>query len=159
MPNKELTPREQLDAFAARYDPAIASLAKTVLTKLRRLLPGAFEIVYDNYNALVIGFSPTDRTSDAFLSIALYPRWVTLFFLNGASLPDPSRILEGSGKQVRGVRISKASDLDRADIIELSREATSRSPQLIPARKRGTMIIRSISAKQRPRMPANKRTK
>src|ERR1039458_9537409 len=64
-------------------------------------LPGAVQLVYDNYNALVIGFGPSERASEASFSIVLYPRWVTLFFLQGAGLPDPRRLLKGSGKVVR----------------------------------------------------------
>jgi hypothetical protein len=54
-------PKRQLDSFLAKYDPAIRALARRVLVKLRRRLPGAVEMVYDNYNGLVIGFGPNDR--------------------------------------------------------------------------------------------------
>ena len=77
------------------------ALAKAVLKKMRARLPGAVELVYDNYNALVIGFGPNERASDAVFSIALYPKWINLFFLYGAMLEDPKEILRGSGKQVR----------------------------------------------------------
>ena len=80
--------------------------------RLRRRMPGAHELVYDNYNALVIGFGPTERASDAVFSLALYPRWVTLFFLFGATLPDPLGLLKGSGKQVRSIRLETASIVD-----------------------------------------------
>ena len=58
-------------------------------------MPGAIELVGDRYTGLVIGFSPTERPADATLSIVLYPRWVNLFFLKGASLSDPKHLLEG----------------------------------------------------------------
>ena len=87
----------------SRYTPKIRAIARQALKKMRARLPGAVEMVYDNYNALVIAFGPTDRPSEAVFSIALYPRWVTLFFLRGSSLRDPKKILKGSGKIVRHI--------------------------------------------------------
>jgi hypothetical protein len=84
----------RLAAFMARYTPEIQIIAEEALPRMRRLLPGAVEMVYDNYNALVIGFGPSERASEAIVSIALYPRWVNLFFLHGARLPDPERSKE-----------------------------------------------------------------
>lgn len=78
------SPKTQLDGFLTKYSPKIAALGRAALKKMRQLLPGSFELVYDNYNALVVGFSPTARPSDAIFSIVLYPRWVNLFFLNQA---------------------------------------------------------------------------
>ena len=71
------------------YAPAIQKTARTALAKLRAQIPGATEMVYDTFNALVIGFGPNDRASEAIVSIALYPKWVNLYFLDGAALPDP----------------------------------------------------------------------
>jgi hypothetical protein len=88
MPNSPDTER-QLAGFIARFTPEVAELAEAVLNKMRRRYPTALELVYDNYNALAIGFSPTERASDGIFSIALYPKWVSLFFLQGARLPDP----------------------------------------------------------------------
>ena len=84
-------PEIQLDAFLDKYTPPVATLARACLAKMRARLPGAVQLVYDNYNALAIGFGPSERASEAIFSIALYPRWVTLFFLQGAALPDPRR--------------------------------------------------------------------
>src|SRR5438094_10221879 len=85
--------RTQLSRFMSRYTPKIRAIARQALKKLRARLPGAVEMVYDNYNALVIAFGPTDRASEAIFSIALYPRWVTLFLLRVPSLRHPKKIL------------------------------------------------------------------
>ncbi len=137
----------------AKYTPDIAARAKKILTTLRERLPGAVEIVYDNYNALAIGFGPTERSSDAIFSIALYPRWVTLFFLKGVSLPDPSRILKGAGAKVRHVILDSASDLDRPDIRALMEIAAKRAEPRIEAGAKRRTVIKSVSEKQRPRRP------
>ena len=91
-----MTPDAQLRGFIARFSPPIAKRARAVLAKIRARLPGAMEFVYDNYYALVVGFGPTGRPSEAPFSIVIYPRWVTLCFLDGADLPDPGGLLRGS---------------------------------------------------------------
>src|SRR5215471_9200210 len=94
----------QISAFLAKYSPEVGAELRAARTHLRALFPRGHELVYDNYNALVFAFSPTERTSQAFLSVAGYPRWVNLFFLRGVDLKDPKRLLQGSGSQVRSIR-------------------------------------------------------
>jgi hypothetical protein len=151
------SPERQLAAFMGRYSPEVARVARAARSKLRRLVPGTLELVYDNYNALVIGFGPTDRASDAVLSIALYPRWVSLFFLQGAGLPDPSGLLRGSGSRVRNIVVDEPSRLDTAAVRQLIEEAVARNPVAIDATQRRRLIIKSVSAKQRPRQPGTTR--
>ncbi len=79
---KQATVKAELDSFVSKYTPEIAAQLRRVRAKLRALFPRGYELVYDNYNALVFGFSPTERASDALVSVAGYPKWVTLFFLN-----------------------------------------------------------------------------
>jgi hypothetical protein len=147
-----ISPATQLKAFMSAYAPAIQTAARGALARLRAQLPGAVEIVYDNYNALVIGFGPTERAADAICSIALYPRWVTLFFLDGAALPDPRKILTGGGKIVRHVVLGSAADVDAPAVRALVSHARRRaSPPFGRGRRR--LVIKSISAKQRPRRP------
>ena len=147
-----MTPKQQLDAFLKKYDPTIAGIARRALTKLRKRLPGAVEIVYDNYNALAIGFGPNEKASLAILSVALYPRWVNLFFLQGARLPDPARRLKGSGNVVRSVRLEDGT-LDDPEIQKLMDLALARAKVPIDRSQRGRLVIRSVAAKQRARRP------
>lgn len=144
--------KSEIDGFLAKYDPAIAAIATAARKKIRARFPHAVELVYDNYNALVFGFGPSERASEALFSIALYPKWVTLFFLRGAELDDPHGLLEGSGKIVRGIRLKEAADLDKPEIVALLQQAAARSEVPMPSTK-GTTVLKSISAKQRPRRP------
>jgi len=150
---KVMSPGAQLSGFLAKYSPEVRSVARAALRKLKARIPGAIQVVYDNYNALAVGFSPTERTSHAVLSIALYPRWVSLFFLQGVGLPDPGRRLKGSGKKVRHIVLASASDLDHPEIRALIAVALSRSA--IPFKSKAThgLVIKSVSAKQRSRRP------
>jgi hypothetical protein len=149
----EPSPEEQLDWFMSKYTPEIALQAEAVLERMRALLPGALQLVYDNYNALVIGFGPTERASDAIFSIALYPRWVTLFFLRGAGLADPDRLLKGDGAVVRQIRLEGPETLDRPEVQALMATALTAAPVPLDASQPGKLVIKSVSGKQRPRRP------
>jgi hypothetical protein len=146
-------PKRQFDSFLAKYDPAIAAFARRVLAKLRKRLPGAVEMVYDNYDGLVIGFGPNERPSLAIFSIVLFPRWVTLCFLQGAAIPDPQRRLQGEGRVVRHIRLEDFSVLDDPYVQGLMNLALHRAKVPLDPKNRRQLVIKSISAKQRPRKP------
>jgi len=144
----------QFDEFLAKFTPEVEATARQALRKMRARLPGAIELVYDNYNALAIGFSPTERASDAIFSIALFPRWVSLFFLiSGTKLRDPECYLKGSGSKVRHIVLEDAATLDDPAMLDLMAQALEMSPKQFDAAQPGRMITKSISAKQRPRRP------
>ena len=144
-----MTAQAQLTTFIARYTPEVGRLAKAALKKMRARLPGAVELVYDNYNALAIGYSSTERTSDVLFSLAVYARGVNLYFMYGRSLPDPHKLLQGSGSQGAFVRLDDVSVLDEPRVKALIAAAVKQA-QPLPVRG-GYTIVKSISAKQRPR--------
>jgi hypothetical protein len=144
--------QRQLDGFIDRYTPEIARDARRALTFMTARLPTATRLVYDNYNALVVGFRTSDKVGDIILSIALYPRCVTLFFLRGTVLPDPDGLLQGSGSTVRSIRLQPISRLETPEVGALIDAAVANAAPL-PAGGEGPLIIKSISAKQRPRRP------
>lgn len=154
MPVKTPSPQKQLDGFLDKYLPEIAVQARMCLKTLRARLPSAVQLVYDNYNALVIGFGPSERPSEAIFSLVLYPRYLRLFFLQGAKVPDPDGLLKGSGNVVRHIRLNEPSDLNRPDIRELMAEAMEAARVPFDPAASGKLIIRSISPKQRPRRPS-----
>ena len=114
---KPTSAARQLDTFLGRFSPEIVKLAKAARAKFRKRLPRAIEMVYDNYNALVIGYSPTERPSDAVVSLVIFPRRVSVCFIQGKHLPDPDRVLQGDGNQVRFIRLdARAAILDTAPV-------------------------------------------
>jgi hypothetical protein len=147
------SPAKQLAGFIARFAPAIAKEARAALARLRRLMPaGATQLVYDNYNGLVIGFGPNERASDALVSLLVVPDHLTLCFIHdGPSLQDPQRLLKGSGNVVRHVRLQSARDLDRPPIKALIKAAIAQADVPIPRGGTSRLIIKAISPKQRPR--------
>jgi hypothetical protein len=148
-----VTEREQLQRMTARFEPAIAGLAKKALAKMRKLTPGAVEMVYDNFNALAIGFVPRERPSEAVFSLVLYTKCVNLFFLQGKNLPDPARRLRGSGNRVRSIRLETAATLDEPQVRELINVALNRAKVPFDPKQKRRIEIRAISKKRRPRRP------
>jgi hypothetical protein len=128
-------------------------MARKAIAKMRKLTPGSLELVYDNYNALAIGFSPTERAGDGIFSIALFPPHVSLFFLQGAELPDPTRRLRGRGNVVRHIVLEDMAIFDEPDVRTLILLALARSKVALDPNQKRRLIIKSISAKQRPRRP------
>ena len=144
-------PEAQLKTFIAKFEPKLQTRIRAVRTKLRRLFPTANELVYDNYNFFVIGYCSTERPSDCFISIAADANGVGVAFFWGAKLADPHKLLIGSGKQNRFLRFDSAKVLERPEVLDLLRAAAAYGKNGLPASGRGKLIIRSISAKQRPR--------
>jgi len=146
----------RFEAFLAEFEPAIAAIGRRAVQKLRAQLPFADVMIYDNYNFLVAGFSPNERPSDAVLSIALAARSVSLCFLQGAKLPDPSGLLRGSGNVVRNVRLGSAEDLDLPAVAALVAAALAMARVRFDPNRPGRFYVKSVSAKKRPRRPANR---
>jgi hypothetical protein len=150
---KEHSPAKQLAGFMASYSPGVQQTARAALTKLRAQIPGAVEMVYDTFNALVVGFSPNDCASEAIVSIGLYPRWVNLYFLDGALLADPEKLLKGSGSRVRTLRLDDAALLDSPAIKTLIAAAVANADSPFERRRPRRLLIKSVAARRRPRRP------
>lgn len=145
-----------VDEFLGKYTPAIEAQLREARQRLCALFPRGYELIFDNYNALVFGISPTENSRESFISVAGYPKWVTLFFLDGASLHDPLGLLEGDGKQVRSIRLKEPAQIDSPEVRALIAQASAprqadlnQAPPLIS-------VIKTVVDKQRPRRPAVK---
>ena len=141
----------QLKRFIAKFEPNHQTLIRAVRKALRKRFPTADELVYDNYNFFVIGYSATQRASDSIVSIAAGASGLGLCFIYGAKLPDPKRVLLGSGKQTRFIRLESVEVLARPEVEALIAAAIARAKTPLRETGRGKLIIKSISAKQRPR--------
>jgi hypothetical protein len=145
-----MTPEEQLDQFIDRFTPQVAADARGALAMVRTRLPGAVRLVYDNYNALAIAFASNEKASSIVCSIALYPRWASLFLMNGPSLPDPLGLLEGEGGTMRHVKLTPALIESEGVAALIDAAAASMDLPIDPAGAE-RLVIKSVSARQRPR--------
>jgi hypothetical protein len=147
----EYTAEKQLAEFLAKYDESVQALARKLRRKMQKRLPGMLELVYDNYNFLVIGYGPSERPSEAIFSLVMAPKWVTLCFIEGAQLEDPHKLLSGGGVQVRNARLSTAREFDNPQLQRLMEQAIEVSEVPLDPKQKRRLIIKSVSKKQRPR--------
>ena len=144
----------QLESFIDKFTPELATLTRALLARMKARVPGATILVYDNYNALAIGFAAGERVKDVVLSLAVYPRWVSLFFMQGRWLADPDGLLKGDGNMVRHVPAITEASLDDPRLDALIETALGAAERPIDPAGEGALIVKSISAKQRPRRPS-----
>jgi Domain of unknown function (DU1801) len=145
------TPEAQLATFIAKFSSENQTFIRSVRKALRKRLPTAHELVYDNYNFFVIGYCTTERPSDALLSLVADHKGVGICFFWGAKLPDPHKILTGGGKQVRFLRLASAADLAQPHAEAVIQAAIDYARAPLSRQGKGKLIIRAISPKQRPR--------
>ena len=104
-------------------------------------------------NTLAIGFGSGERVADVIFSVACFPRWVSLFFFPGVDLEDPQKLLRGNGTKCRHIVLRDPAMLDEAGVLALMRQALKRAGNPIDPRAKARIVIKSVSAKQRPRRP------
>jgi hypothetical protein len=149
---------QRLDEFIAKFTPEMGKLIRVARARMRALIPQALELVYDNYNFFVIGYGPNEKAADAIFSLAAQAKGLSLCFLQGAKLPDPHRLLRGSGNVVRNIRVESAATLDDPRVLQLIDVALMYAKQPIPVGGSHQLIVKSVSAKQRPRQVPVKKT-
>lgn len=144
-------PEAALEGFLTKFDPDIAAAGRETMRRMRARLPTAQAMVYDNYNGLVMGLGPSQKPSEAILSVLVVADHVTLCFLQGARLKDPYGLLKGGGSTVRHIRLKGPDDLAEPGISHLIDLALAEARVPLSETGDGALVIKSVSAKQRPR--------
>ena len=141
-------------ALIATFAPAHEGLVAATRRSLRKRLPTAHELVYEYRDCFVISYSPDDRGYEGVLALRASADGVKLYFNRGKGLPDPGKLLRGSGNQTRWIQLEGPSTLSRPAVAALIDEAIARN--LIPFARtgRGPVVIRSAS----PRKPGRRST-
>jgi len=141
----------QVEGFIDKFEPAMAKRIRDVRAALRKRMPTAIELVYDNYNFFVIGYCSAPRSSDCICSQAADKNGVGLSFYYGADLPDPEGILQGSGSQNRFVRLVDGARTLKEPTVEAVIQAAIENGEVPLPKEKGYTVVRSVSDKQRPR--------
>ena len=146
------TDTKVLVKFLKPFPSEVQEITKWLRDFVWATCPDCNELIYDNYNALAIGFGLSDRASDVFCSIAVYSKYVNFGFLRGHEISDPDKLLKGAGKMYRYITIKEQKDLPKAYIKKLLLEsainATSRLKEERKGLKKAT-ITKAVSAKKR----------
>ena len=154
--SRKRTPEAQLRASGDRLDPKNRKLFRAVRAAVRKRFPTANELAYDYRHALVIGYSPTDRGIDAVVAIRACATGVSLYFSQGPRLPDPKRLLRGSGKQTRFLPVEAVSQLAHPDVEALIAATVAQAKVPLPSKGKGSLIIKSEGAEKPPRRRPSK---
>jgi hypothetical protein len=152
--SRKLTPEAQLRAYIDKLDPKNQKLFRSVRAAVRKRFPSANELVYDYSDALVIGYSPSDRGIDGVVAIRASDTSVCLYFSQGPQLPDPKRLLRGSGKQVRFIQVEAAGQLAHPDVEAFFAATIDQARVPLPSMGKGSLIIKSDGAKKPRRKPS-----
>jgi hypothetical protein len=138
----------ELNRFLQPYPDAIREIVLWLREFVWDLYPNANELIYDNYNALALGWSLSDKASHLFCNIAVYSKYVHFGFYYGSQIGDPEKILLGKGNQYRYIIVKTKTDLPKTYIKKLLKEAYVYSLSKLKDQKqllKGTTITKSIS--------------
>ena len=144
----------ELRTLIEKFAPAYLSLVGAIRRSLRKRLPTAYEVVYEYRDCFVISYSPSERGYEGVLAIRASANDVRLYFNRGRELPDPEKLLQGSGTQARWMKVEVASALVRPAVARLMEGAIARNRVPFERNGRGSIVIRSTSAKKRRRRSA-----
>lgn len=111
----------QLTDFMALYSPEVQELIINARAMLVRELPDAREMVDSLSRIIAYGYSP--KYKDLVCAIAPYKSYINLIFAKGTLMPDPGKILAGTGKRARHVKIQCLNDVEKPEVAELVRQA------------------------------------
>jgi Domain of unknown function (DU1801) len=147
----KVTPEAQLRSLIGKFDSEKQRLIRSIRSAVRKRLPTANELIYDYRSFFVIGYSPTEQGIDGILTIAARPDGVRLYFMNGPRLPDPKKMLMGSGKQTRFIQVEAASRVKHPDVEALIAATIELASVSLASRGRGKLVTKTSAAKKRPR--------
>jgi hypothetical protein len=112
---------DDIEKLLGSYDAAVKEIALRARDLISKLVPKAEEKVYSGWR--VISFSLDGAMTGQFCSIGPGRKYVNLYFMQGTSLDDPKGLLEGTGKNMRHVKIREAGELKNAALKGLIKTA------------------------------------
>lgn len=159
-------PSADLTKFLKPFGPEISAMVAWLRDFVWELYPESNELIYDNYNALALGWSLTERLGHTFCSIAVFRtnKQVHFGFYRGSELSDPKQVLLGKGNQYRYVLVTDVQEFPKAYIKQLTKQAyvnaAARVKEVNQA-SQGLIITKSVSPTKRSKgkSPSTKKRK
>ena len=148
---------KDLNKFLKPFPPEVKQLALWLRDFVWDIYPDSNELIYDNYNAVAFGWSPSDRVSDVFCNIAVGRSSYNVHFgfYWGSKISDPEKKLIGAGNQYRYLLVKDSKTFPKTYIKKLMKEAHAYSVSKMKIAKEelhGVTITKSISDKKRQRV-------
>ena len=113
----------ELRGLIARFAPAHQRFVGALRRWLRKRLPTAHEVVYEYRDSFVISYSPSERGYEGVFAVRGSADGVRLYFNSGKGLPDPDKLLRGSGRRARYIDLEGTPTLARPAVVRLFDEA------------------------------------
>jgi hypothetical protein len=138
--------------FLKPYDKKVVETAIQLRDFVIEQHPDCNELIYDNYNAVAIGYSTTDRQKELYCHIAVYSKYVNMGFNKGVELSDPGKLLKGTGNSIRHIRVENYDDFPSTYVKRLLQESLKLSLESLENKEqqvKAQSIIKSISAKKK----------
>lgn len=140
-----------LGALLSTLAPQHEALVQSTRRWVRRRLPTAHELIYEYASWLVLSYAPGHHGHEGIIAIRIDANGVRLCLSVAAGLPDPEKLLQGSGGQMRWIPVEGASTLARPAVKALAEAAITRTPKPFAPSGRGPLIVRASQTKARPR--------
>jgi len=147
--SKTPAPEAQLRSLIGRFGPKDQKLIRSIRAAVRKRFPTANELAYDYTSHIVIGYSPSEHGIESIVAIDARADGVRLYLMHGPQLPDPKKLLMGSGKQARFFQLESASKLAHPDMKALIAAAIDQATVPLPSKGKGRLIMKSGAAKKR----------
>jgi len=117
-----LKPPKELLELLKHHDRGVQELTLALRELIIEELAPCHEYIVEVY-IISLNYGPTERFKDSICYIGVQNEYVNLGFHRGTSLRDPQRILEGTGKGMRHIKIRNMEDLLRPAIRDYLQEA------------------------------------
>lgn len=147
-----MKPHPQLKIFLEPYDEQIQNLTIELRDFITDLVPESNELIWDNYNAVAMAYSKSEKLKDAFCHIAVYAKHVNFGFNRGAELTKETLKLNGKGKLIRHISLKDFQSLPKNEIKVMIWEAVGISEnlnkELTEKKTQPKSIVMSISEKK-----------
>lgn len=147
-----MKPNPQLKKFIEPYDERIQNLTMELRNFITDLVPDSNELIWDNYNAVAMAYSKSEKLKDAFCHIAVYSGHVNFGFNRGAELSKTNIQLNGKGKLIRHISVKDFQSFPQHEIKSMIWEAVGISeklnPKLTEKNKTPKSMVMSISKKK-----------
>lgn len=105
--------------------PSASSTILGVVAALRDLVLSAFPDAVETHDSENLGYGFSARYRDTVFVISPHRNHVTFGFAYGVDLPDPARLLEGTGKRHRHVKVRSQADAQSPQLAGLVTRAVS----------------------------------
>ena len=110
------------DELVAGFNPKVQLISRNLRTLILKIHPAVVEVVRLGDGAASYGIGPK-KMSEAYSYIMPKESYVNLGFYYGVSLADPAGLMEGTGKNLRHVKVRSIKDIRKPALRELIKAA------------------------------------